>query len=234
MGENLPGSNHDTNSVREDAANDDPSESGVLPSDLKEGAPNAKVEINKKDRHYRKRQSSSSSSDESVSASTSVVCVKKENIDADSDFTGSSSSSSGSASGVTGSGSEEGEITQKKKLIKKMRNKEEIPKKKKKQLHDEKPTVADDGFPLSKDNPAPQVHIKEEKEEASPEKPVQPEEKVTDEIKNENGADNGSETVKIEKPKIDIWAKRTVDQAFHDALQRYYERKAARAALRRA
>ncbi|KAK3913709.1 Nuclear speckle splicing regulatory protein 1 [Frankliniella fusca] len=225
MGESLPGSSEanntgttDSKEIQEDHAQNSKEENIVM-----------KKDVQKKDRHYRKRRSSSSGSSDDETAGNQ----KDKNVDADSDFTGSSSSSSESDSGATGSGSEEGEIVKKKKEAEKSEKKEKVLGKKRKiEKADEKKKVLIETPSTIKEEPL-SPKDEEQGKEGNGEENV--DDKVVDAVKQEADSDSVSDKVEKEiKPKIDIWAKRTVGEAFDDAVRRYYERKAARAAGGRA
>lgn len=77
-----------------------------------------------------------------------------------------------------------------------------------------------------KKEPSKEVQIKKEKEESPPEA------KNGNEFKKPEVPLEVKEEIKSESPppkiKVDIWKKRTVDEVFDQALQRYFERKAVR------
>lgn len=232
MGESLPGANDASKSEKEDDSAPDVVKSvqtsTVQPSQLSR-------DDRKKDRHYRKRHSSSSGGENSDNEQVEPVVVKQEkDVDADSDFTGSSSSGSESESSANGSGSEEGEIRKKNKASKLKKVDDSVPKKKQKMDTESKADKANVGASPSKEKTLSNVSVVKE-EKLSDDEEKKPSEEKTTVDKIENIGDKSSDNVKVEvKPKINIWAKRTVGQAYDDAVQRYYERKALRTASRRA
>ena len=230
MGESLPGSsdaikkenveddNDDGNSEQKSITNEKPSQGSK--------AQEPKREERKKDRHYRRRRSNSSSSamSDAEEKDKSISIKIEKDVDADSDFTGSSSSSSESESSISGSGSEEGEITKKRKGTKNKKEDDSQQKRLKKDVDDKSGNIPES------------VTVKVEDVSGTPpsekEKPVgengslSNEDKKSgevDENESSNDVDRAKEPV---KPKIDLWAKRTVGQVFDDAVQRYYQRKA--------
>lgn len=228
MGETLPGANNALKSDKEDV--NAPKDENSAPESSEQSSKPPGGE-RKKDRHYRKRRSSSSGGENSDEEKTDLVAVKEEkDVDADSNFTGSSSSSSDN-----GSGSEEGEIRKKPKTPShKEKDVNEVPKKKQKTDAEGKKDKTIVNVPPSNEKSLSTVtQVKEEK--LSDEEDAKPSKEKTAEDKSGNTEDESSEKVKIEvKPKINIWEKRTVGQAYDDAVQRYYERKAARTASQRA
>ncbi|XP_026282873.1 nuclear speckle splicing regulatory protein 1 [Frankliniella occidentalis] len=231
MGESLPGSSEANNPENTSTSDVKETQEDSAPS-LKDGKATVKKDERKKDRHYRKRRSSSS--DSSSDNDDKPKNQKEKNVDADSDFTGSASSSSESESGATGSGSEEGEIVKKKKSDPPKSGKPEKVEKKKRKIDkvDEKKKTFIETPSTIKEEPLSPKEAEEGKEINGGEKNN---EEMVDNVKQESDSDSVSDKVEKEvKPKIDIWAKRTVGEAFDDAVQRYYERKAARTASGRA
>ncbi|KAJ1524237.1 hypothetical protein ONE63_010753 [Megalurothrips usitatus] len=224
MGESLPGAS--------DPCKTENDEGEVSGKSTRADEHNSNPDDRKKDRQYRKRRSSSSCESNSDHPDKSDSKPGK-NVDADSDFTGSSSTSDSESSGSESSGSEDKEIKKKKPSKNKNLEQEEVIQKKKRKEDKD----GDNDRPDKHNHPTKEQPITvtpKEKEQSPEQDKVQNHtEEIKTEIKKEGNISSESDaTETIVKPKIDIWAKRTVGEAFDDAVQRYYERKAARAALR--
>lgn len=150
-------------------------------------------------RKYRKRRSDDEENDENEKNDFSKKVHLQSNLDADSDFSIDSNSSSSTSESENSSDSE------------KDNNETHESRRKSKDKSPEKKLSADDS--------------------RVPTNGVEKDEKSTKVNGNEltNVEDNRSiKEIKKKEPKIDIWKKRTVGTVFDAALQRYYERKAAR------
>lgn len=235
MGETLPGPN---DAIKTEKVESDGQEnSKITEEDIDQASkgsrddkPATEKEERKKDRHYRKRRSSSSSSShsdrEGKDERTSIKTEK--DVDADSDITGSSSSSSDNESSVSASGSEEGEITKKRKDQLNNKEKGKAPAKRLKQDKSDLGDKILDTSSLKKERSVSNTSISEKEKSVAENNDVKNFEKTIE----ENNDSIDSKTEEPDKPKINLWAKRTIGQLFDDAVQRYYERKGTRAAMR--
>ncbi|XP_062560053.1 nuclear speckle splicing regulatory protein 1 [Armigeres subalbatus] len=159
-------------------------------------------DLQSKARRYRKRNSDDEENDDKEEKNDSSKKVHlQSNLDADSDFSIDSNSSSSDSE----SNSDDGE---REKNDNKKRKNKQIPSE---MLMEKKPKTEDDEMPSNGvDNDTKSAN--ENKEEVS---------KVVTE-------QSVKEVKKPKEPKIDIWKKRTIGPVLDAALQRYYERKAAR------
>lgn len=155
-------------------------------------------------RRYRKRHSDDEEHDDNEEKNDSSKKVHlQSNLDADSDFSIDSNSSNSESGSSSDSDSDQGNNSGKKKRQNRQSPSDTpLDKQSKTELAEASSNGVDNG----------DKSVNEGKDEAV-------------KVETEQGI---KETKKPKEPKIDIWKKRTVGAVFDAALQRYYERKAAR------